>query len=88
MSLLNDGIGASLIYCLQNLGPTAAILGEILANAKARNANSTVRGLATNVSNYNGLGNQEQAGRDELVYIQNLAPLLTSVGYPAHFIVV
>jgi cellulose 1,4-beta-cellobiosidase len=72
----------------QNLAPTAAVLGEILNNAKAHNPKSTVRGLTTNVSNYNGLGNQEQQGRDELKYINDLAPLLTAAGYPAHFIVV
>jgi cellulose 1,4-beta-cellobiosidase len=38
-------------------------------------------------SNYNGLGNQPQVGRDELVYINNLAPLLEARGFPAHFIV-
>jgi cellulose 1,4-beta-cellobiosidase len=38
-------------------------------------------------SNYNGLGNNDQAGRDELVYINNLSPLLEARGYPAHFIV-
>lgn len=39
-------------------------------------------------SNYNGLGNQDQQGYDELKYISSLAPLLTAGGFPAHFIVV
>lgn len=39
-------------------------------------------------SNYNGLGNQDQQGYDELKYVSNLAPLLTAGGFPAHFIVV
>ncbi|KAG8892162.1 hypothetical protein FRB99_002906, partial [Tulasnella sp. 403] len=37
--------------------------------------------------NYNGLRNQPQMGYDELVYAQNLAPLLEARGNPAHFIV-
>lgn len=87
ISLYLDGAHAGWLGWPDNLGPTATVLGEIFANAKTHNANAKVRGLATNVSNYNGLGNQEQVGRDELVYIQNLAPLLANVGYPAHFIV-
>ncbi|KAG8716720.1 hypothetical protein FRC09_015323 [Ceratobasidium sp. 395] len=87
VSIYLDGAHAGWLGWPDNLGPTAAILGEILANAKKINPKATVRGLATNVSNYNGLGNQQQAGRDELVYINNLKPLLENVGYPAHFIV-
>jgi cellulose 1,4-beta-cellobiosidase len=70
------------------LAPTAELLGEILKDARIYHANATVRGLATNVSNYNGLGNQKEASRDELKYIKALAPYLEKVGYPAHFIVV
>ncbi|KAB5590266.1 hypothetical protein CTheo_6292 [Ceratobasidium theobromae] len=87
ISIYLDGAHAGWTGWPDNLGPTAALLAKILANAKAHNPKATVRGVATNVSNYNGLGNQKQAGRDELVYIQNLAPLLTSAGYPTHFIV-
>ncbi|CAE7194327.1 unnamed protein product, partial [Rhizoctonia solani] len=86
-SLYLDGAHAGWLGSPDNLAPTAAVLGEILNNAKTHNANATVRGLTTNVSNYNGLGNQEQQGRDELKYINDLAPLLTAAGYPAHFIV-
>ena len=39
-------------------------------------------------SNYNGLGNQPQTGYDELVYVNNLAPLLVAKGFNAHFLVV
>ncbi|KAG8977740.1 hypothetical protein FRB90_008727 [Tulasnella sp. 427] len=70
-----------------NIGPTASLLAELLTNAKAINPNAWVRGVSTDVSNYNGLGNQPQMGYDELVYAQNLAPLLTAAGYPAHFII-
>ncbi|KAG8726442.1 hypothetical protein FRC11_000120 [Ceratobasidium sp. 423] len=66
VSLYLDGAHAGWLGWPDNLAPTAAILGEILNNAKTHNAKATVRGLATNVSNYNGLGNQEQQGRDEL----------------------
>ncbi|KAG8698726.1 hypothetical protein FRC11_014199, partial [Ceratobasidium sp. 423] len=87
VSLYLDGAHAGWLGWPDNLVPTAAILGEILNNAKTHNTKATVRGLATNVSNYNGLGNQEQQGRDELKYINDLSPLLEQVGYPAHFIV-
>lgn len=70
-----------------NIGPTATLLAELLNDAKAIYPGAWVRGVATDVSNYNGLGNQPQMGYDELVYAQNLAPLLTAAGYPAHFIV-
>ncbi|KAG8923870.1 hypothetical protein FRC02_010846, partial [Tulasnella sp. 418] len=39
-----------------NLAPTADILTEILTNARAINPNAKVRGVATNVANFNGLG--------------------------------
>lgn len=74
-------------FLLQNIGPTATLLAELLNDAKAIYPGAWVRGVATDVSNYNGLGNQPQMGYDELVYAQNLAPLLTAAGYPAHFIV-
>ncbi|CAE6402966.1 unnamed protein product [Rhizoctonia solani] len=70
-----------------SLAPTAALLAEILKDARTYNANATVRGLATNVSNYNGLGNQKAAGKDELKYINDLAPYLKKVGFPTNFIV-
>ncbi|KAG8932236.1 hypothetical protein FRC03_002852 [Tulasnella sp. 419] len=82
-----DGAHAGWLGWPDNLGPTADILAEILTNAKAINPNAKVRGVATNVSNYNGLGNQPQMGRDELVYHKNLAPLLEAKAFPAHFIV-
>ncbi|KAF8699523.1 Glycosyl hydrolases family 6, partial [Rhizoctonia solani] len=85
VSLYLDGAHAG--WLGDSLAPTAALLGEILQDARIYHANATVRGLATNVSNYNGLGNQKEAGRDELKYIKALAPYLEKVGYPAHFIV-
>ncbi|CAE6456391.1 unnamed protein product [Rhizoctonia solani] len=85
VSLYLDGANAG--WLGNNLAPTAELLGEILKDARIYHANATVRGLATNVSNYNGLGNQKEASRDELKYIKALAPYLEKVGYPAHFIV-
>ncbi|CAE6475217.1 unnamed protein product [Rhizoctonia solani] len=85
VSLYLDGAHAG--WLGDSLAPTAALLGEILKDAKIYGANATVRGLATNVSNYNGLGNQKEAGKDELKYIKALAPYLEKAGYPAHFIV-
>ncbi|ELU37644.1 cellobiohydrolase [Rhizoctonia solani AG-1 IA] len=86
VSLYLDGAHAG--WLGDSLAPTAALLGEILQDARIYHRNATVRGLATNVSNYNGLGNQKEVGRDELKYIKALAPYLEKVGYPAHFIVV
>ncbi|KAG8939483.1 hypothetical protein FRC03_006278, partial [Tulasnella sp. 419] len=39
-----------------NLAPTADILTEILTSARVINPNARVRGVATNVANFNGLG--------------------------------
>lgn len=72
---------------LQNIGPTADIIAEIVAAAKKLNPKAGIRGVATNVSNYNGFGNQPQTGYDELVYVKNLQPLLAAKGIDAHFIV-
>ncbi|KIM28658.1 glycoside hydrolase family 6 protein [Serendipita vermifera MAFF 305830] len=87
VSIYLDGAHAGWLGWPGNLGPTADVLAEILALAKAINPNAVVRGVATNISNYNGLGNNEQQGRDELVYIKNLQPLLAAKGFDAHFIV-
>ncbi|KAG9092219.1 hypothetical protein FRC07_011708, partial [Ceratobasidium sp. 392] len=48
VSLYLDGAHAGWLGWPDNLGPTATLLGEILANAKAKNPKATVRGLATN----------------------------------------
>ncbi|CAE6511761.1 unnamed protein product [Rhizoctonia solani] len=85
VSIYLDGANAG--WLEDSLAPTAALLSGILKDAKTQNANSTVRGLATNISNYNGLGNQKVAGQDELQYITALAPYLKKVGFPANFIV-
>ncbi|EUC61641.1 cellobiohydrolase II [Rhizoctonia solani AG-3 Rhs1AP] len=87
VSIYLDGANAGWLGSPETLAPTAALLAEILKDARTYHANATVRGLATNVSNYNGLGNQKEAGKDELKYINDLAPYLKKVGFPANFIV-
>lgn len=74
-------------YTYQNIGPAAIVIGEIVAGALAINPQAKIRGLATNVSGYNGVGNQEQLGYDELAYVKKLAPLLAEQGIDAHFII-
>jgi len=73
-----------------NIQPAATLFGSVLSNA---GAGAKVRGLATDVSNYNALRGPEDPAQepnpnyDEELYINALAPLLTAVNYPAHFIV-
>ncbi|KZS93371.1 cellulase [Sistotremastrum niveocremeum HHB9708] len=74
-----------------NLQPAATLFGQIYQSAGSPN---TVRGLATNVANYNSYTTnspdpctQGDPNYDELLYITALAPLLSSSGFPAHFIV-
>ncbi|KDQ30164.1 glycoside hydrolase family 6 protein [Pleurotus ostreatus PC15] len=87
VSIYLDGAHAAWLGWPDNLGPTADILAEIVNRAKVINPAAAVRGVATNVSNYNGLGTSTNYGYDELDYVRNLAPLLTARGLPAHFIV-
>jgi len=73
-----------------NLTPAAQLFSQILGNATA---GSTIRGFATDVSNYNLLRGPEDPAQspnpnyDEELYIEALAPVLTSLNVPAHFIV-
>ncbi|KAG6852356.1 hypothetical protein C0991_000416 [Blastosporella zonata] len=87
VALYIDGAHAGWLGWDSNIGPAAILMGEILADARAINPDAVIRGVATDVSNYNGLGNQPEQGYDELVYIRNLAPLLAAQGIDAHFIV-
>ncbi|KAK5112038.1 hypothetical protein LTR62_004572 [Meristemomyces frigidus] len=73
-----------------NIGPAAQLFGSIYKNAGSPAA---VRGLATNVANYNAFSiatcpsyTQGDANCDEQKYVNALAPLLTAAGFPAHFI--
>lgn len=73
-----------------NIGPAATLFGQIYS---AAGKPAAVRGLATNVANYNAWSlttcpsyTSGDANCDEQKYINALAPLLVSAGYPAHFI--
>lgn len=74
-----------------NIGPAATLFSSIY---QAAGSPSQVRGLATNVANYNAWSigtcpsyTQGDSNCDEQKYINALAPLLTAAGFPAHFIV-
>jgi cellulose 1,4-beta-cellobiosidase len=74
-----------------NIGPAAQLFGQIY---KAAGSPKSVRGIVTNVSNYNAFRistcpaiTQGNKNCDEERYINALAPLLTAQGFPAHFIV-
>ncbi|KAH6712924.1 1, 4-beta cellobiohydrolase [Leptodontidium sp. MPI-SDFR-AT-0119] len=73
-----------------NIGPAATLFGDLY---KAAGSPSQVRGLATNVANYNAWSiatcpsyTQGNSNCDEVRYVNALAPLLTAAGFPAHFI--
>ncbi|KAF8058671.1 putative cellulose 1,4-beta-cellobiosidase II precursor [Lyophyllum atratum] len=87
VALYLDGAHAAWLGWDSNVGPTATVIGDLLTAATALNPKATIRGIATDVSNYNGLGNQPQEGYDELKYIRKLAPLLAAQGIDVHFIV-
>ncbi|KAG9128516.1 hypothetical protein FRC07_005883 [Ceratobasidium sp. 392] len=74
-----------------NIQPAAQLFASILTQA---GGTFRVRGLATNVANYNALNaaspdpiTQGNSNYDENHYINALAPLLTQNNFPAHFIV-
>ncbi|PPR05310.1 hypothetical protein CVT26_011569 [Gymnopilus dilepis] len=74
-----------------NLSPAAQLFAQLYQGA---NSPEFVRGLATNVANYNAISvstpdpiTQGNPNYDELLYIQALAPMLSQSGFPAHFIV-
>jgi len=73
-----------------NIGPAATLFGDLY---RAAGSPSQVRGLATNVANYNGWSlatapsyTQGNSNYDEKHYVEAIAPLLTAQGFPAHFI--
>ncbi|KAJ7161508.1 cellobiohydrolase II [Mycena crocata] len=74
-----------------NLSPAAQLFTSLY---KSAGSPSKVRGLATNVANYNALSaatpdpiTQGNPNFDEIHYINALGPVLASAGFPAHFIV-
>ncbi|KAI9055814.1 hypothetical protein LZ554_000754 [Drepanopeziza brunnea f. sp. 'monogermtubi'] len=73
-----------------NIGPAATLFGDLY---RAAGSPSQVRGLATNVANYNAWSlttcpsyTQGNSICDEQKYVNAIAPLLTAAGFPAHFI--
>ncbi|KAF9527027.1 cellobiohydrolaseII [Crepidotus variabilis] len=75
-----------------NIDPAAQLFATLY---KTAGSPQFVRGLATNVANYNALSavspdtsiTQGNPNYDEMHYINALAPKLQSQGFPAHFIV-
>lgn len=74
-----------------NLSPAATLFTQVYQNA---GSSPFVRGLATNVANYNALVasspdpiTQGNPNYDESLYINALAPVIHSAGFPAQFIV-
>jgi cellulose 1,4-beta-cellobiosidase len=78
-----------------NLAPTAELFAEVLALAKEQSgAEAKVRGVSTNVSNYNPYNaivrenyTEWNPSWDESNYASSLGPHLEENGVPAHFIV-
>lgn len=73
-----------------NLSPAATLFAQVYKDAGSPAA---LRGLATNVANYNGWSvspapsyTQGNSNYDESHYVAAIAPLLTSAGFNAHFI--
>jgi cellulose 1,4-beta-cellobiosidase len=74
-----------------NIGPAAKFFAKVY---KAAGSPRAVRGIVTNVSNYNPFSiatcssiTQGNKNCDEQRYINSFAPLLQAEGFPAHFIV-
>lgn len=74
-----------------NIGPAAELYAGVYKNASSP---ASLRGLATNVANYNAFSiescpsyTSENEICDEKSYINNLAPELSAAGWDAHFIV-
>ncbi|GFG08082.1 hypothetical protein CNMCM6936_008351 [Aspergillus lentulus] len=74
-----------------NIGPAAQLYASVYKNASSP---ASVRGLVTNVANYNAFVattcpsyTQGNAVCDEKSYINSFAPQLASAGFDAHFIV-
>ncbi|KAG9236396.1 cellobiohydrolase II [Amylocarpus encephaloides] len=73
-----------------NIGPAATLYADLY---KAAGKPASVRGLATNVANYNAWSiatcpsyTQGDANCDEKRYVNAIAPLLAAAGFPARFI--
>jgi cellulose 1,4-beta-cellobiosidase len=90
VSMYLDAGHAGWLGWAANIGPAATLFANLYT---AAGSPAAVRGLATNVANYNAWSvttcasyTQGDSNCDEKRYINALAPLLTSAGFPAHFI--
>jgi cellulose 1,4-beta-cellobiosidase len=89
VSMYLDAGHAGWLGWAANIGPAATMFGDLY---KAAGSPAAVRGLATNVANYNAWTGtcasytQGDSNCNEKLYINALAPLLSNVGFPAHFI--
>lgn len=86
-----DGGHAGWLGWEANIGPAARLYAEVY---KAAGSPRAVRGIVTNVSNYNAFKvgtcpaiTSPNANCDEERFVNAFAPLLTAAGFPAHFIV-
>lgn len=86
-----DGGHAGWLGWDANIGPAAKVYAEVY---KAAGSPRAVRGLVTNVSNYNAFKigtcpaiTSPNANCDEERFIKAFAPLLQAQGFPARFIV-
>lgn len=88
-NLLSEGHAGWLGWSA-NIQPAATLFANVYKNASSPAA---VRGLATNVANYNAWSiatcpsyTQGDSNCDEKRYVNAIAPLLQSAGFNAHFI--
>lgn len=86
-----DGGHAGWLGWEANIGPAAKLYAQVY---KAAGSPRGVRGLVTNVSNYNAFRaascpaiTQGNRNCDEERFINSFAPMLRAEGFPAHFIV-
>ncbi|KAG9248614.1 putative 1,4-beta-D-glucan cellobiohydrolase C [Calycina marina] len=91
VSMYLDAGHAGWLGWTANIGPSATLFAQVY---KAAGSPAAVRGLATNVANYNAWSvttcasyTSGNSNCDEKKYINALGPLLTSAGFPAHFII-
>ncbi|CAG8950762.1 hypothetical protein HYFRA_00002975 [Hymenoscyphus fraxineus] len=77
-----------------NLLLASAEFRKVLSMAQNLTAKAKIRGFATNVSNFNPYiasppanYTADSPSYDELRYVEGLAPLLTNLSLPAHFII-
>jgi cellulose 1,4-beta-cellobiosidase len=86
-----DGGHAGWLGWEANIGPAAKLYARVYKSAGSPRA---VRGIVTNVSNYNAFSigtcnsiTQGNKNCDEQRFIDSFAPMLRAEGFPAHFIV-